>query len=398
MTTSQTTGKEKTSAPAVTQVAQSAIDSFIQEGISIPKTGDAGAAARSFPSQPVWKGLRATGTELGLGTGDLEGAAALWCAEFLALTTNNTLLYAEVKKGIYDDLIRRAAGVLGRNADPRAAVVDAGTAKVFDTAQRVYETMHRISDLPVNVDFFSAVVYHALGIHPETIVYNHLNQPRELAKAQAVTTFFAAAVLMFAAACESTPPPQTLPEITFSHMQPIKLNVREIEVVSNYRPPMKAPNVEHLLRQNPEASLRRWANDRLRAVGSSGTARLVITNASIVETALAYRGVPYRNGGSDPKGFDCSGLVQYAYGQAGIRVPRTTAQQFGAATRIDRREARPGDLLFFRISRTVSHVGIYIGNGEMIHAPAATLTELASVHDLNAGDLIATGTPACDRS
>ena len=94
-------------------------------------------------------------------------------------------------------------------------------------------------------------------------------------------------VLLFAAACEKDPPPQTMPEITFSHMAPIKLDVRTIEIVSNYRLPMKPPNVEHLLRQNPEASLRRWANDRLRAVGSAGTARLVIATASIVETALA---------------------------------------------------------------------------------------------------------------
>ena len=94
-------------------------------------------------------------------------------------------------------------------------------------------------------------------------------------------------VLAFAAACDTAPPPQTLPEITFAHQPPIKLDVRSIDVVSNYRPPMKAPNVEHMLRQNPEASLRRWAHDRLRAVGSTGTARLVIANASIVETPLA---------------------------------------------------------------------------------------------------------------
>lgn len=97
----------------------------------------------------------------------------------------------------------------------------------------------------------------------------------------------AAVVLMFATACDTAPPPQMLPEITFSHLAPIKLDVRSVEIVSNYRPPMKAPNVEHLLRQNPEASLRRWANDRLRAVGSTGTARLVIANASIAETPLS---------------------------------------------------------------------------------------------------------------
>lgn len=102
--------------------AQESIDAFIQEGIRLPK--GKGAPSRAFPSQPVWQGLRAAGTELWLDTGDLEGAAGLWCAEFSALTTNNTLLYAEVKKGIYDELIGRAAQALGKDFDPRAAVVE----------------------------------------------------------------------------------------------------------------------------------------------------------------------------------------------------------------------------------------------------------------------------------
>jgi cell wall-associated NlpC family hydrolase len=93
--------------------------------------------------------------------------------------------------------------------------------------------------------------------------------------------------------------------------------------------------------------------------------------ASIVLDAAESRlGAPYRYGGSGPDAFDCSGLVAYAHGQAGIVVPRTAAQQFEAATPVPRTELRPGDLVFFRLSgRTVSHVGIYAGGNRFVHAP-----------------------------
>jgi cell wall-associated NlpC family hydrolase len=88
----------------------------------------------------------------------------------------------------------------------------------------------------------------------------------------------------------------------------------------------------------------------------------------IVFTALQMVGVPYRYGGSTPEGFDCSGLVQYAYRSAGLSVPRTSREQFKASTPVTLAEAGAGDLLFFR-SVNNSHVGIYIGKGRFVHAP-----------------------------
>ena len=88
------------------------------------------------------------------------------------------------------------------------------------------------------------------------------------------------------AACETPLVEQRLPELTFAHLKPIKLNVATIEVVSQYRPPMKRPNVEHLFPTPPLKALRRWAGDRLKAVGKSGSARLVIHKASAVESLL----------------------------------------------------------------------------------------------------------------
>ena len=98
------------------------------------------------------------------------------------------------------------------------------------------------------------------------------------------------------------------------------------------------------------------------------------SGTTIAATAEQYLGVPYVWGGSSPQGFDCSGLVQYVYGQFGINLPRTTVDQANAGTAIpDISQALPGDLVFFPgadgTPTAPGHVGIYLGNGQMIAAP-----------------------------
>ena len=92
----------------------------------------------------------------------------------------------------------------------------------------------------------------------------------------------------------------------------------------------------------------------------------------VVATALMYRGVPYRNGGSDPSGFDCSGFVQWVFAQHGIALPRATQEQYRTGAKIDRANVRPGDLVFFEtVSRGASHVGIALGGDQFVHAPSS---------------------------
>lgn len=89
--------------------------------------------------------------------------------------------------------------------------------------------------------------------------------------------------------------------------------------------------------------------------------------AAAVSYAYSKLGSPYVWGATGPSAFDCSGLVQAAYRAAGISLPRTTYAQIGAGRRVPRSELRPGDLVFFYSG--ISHVGLYIGDGRMIHAP-----------------------------
>ena len=83
--------------------------------------------------------------------------------------------------------------------------------------------------------------------------------------------------------------------------------------------------------------------------------------------ALNEVGVPYRWGGMSPaSGFDCSGLVYWAYGRLGIKLPHSSFALYDRGRRIGRARMRPGDVLFFR---GLGHVGIYVGRGRMVHAP-----------------------------
>ncbi len=97
------------------------------------------------------------------------------------------------------------------------------------------------------------------------------------------------------------------------------------------------------------------------------------TVQAIMNEALKYEGYPYVFGGSSPStSFDCSGIVQWCYGKAGIQLPRVAQAQYDATTHIPLSEAKAGDLVFFHSTYNsgslVSHVGIYVGNNQMFHA------------------------------
>ena len=88
--------------------------------------------------------------------------------------------------------------------------------------------------------------------------------------------------------------------------------------------------------------------------------------------ALKMVGKPYRYGGSSPAGFDCSGLIQYSYKQAGVSLPRSTDDLLRTSQPLRGAHLRRGDLLFFdQEGRKNSHVGIYLGEGQFVHAPSS---------------------------
>ncbi|MDX6402275.1 MAG: peptidoglycan DL-endopeptidase CwlO [Gaiellaceae bacterium] len=89
-------------------------------------------------------------------------------------------------------------------------------------------------------------------------------------------------------------------------------------------------------------------------------------HGGVVGIAMRYLGVPYVWGGSSPRGFDCSGLVAYVFAQIGVSLPHSSYAMYGMGTPVSISQLQPGDLVFFT---GASHMGIYIGGGQFIHAP-----------------------------
>jgi len=105
---------------------------------------------------------------------------------------------------------------------------------------------------------------------------------------------------------------------------------------------------------------------------------------ALVGTALALRGTPYRNGGSDPAGFDCSGFTQYVFAQYGVALPRGVRDQFQVGKTVRPEDLAPGDIVFFSTTDPgPSHVAIVIGGDEFVHAPSST--GVVRVEHLSAG-------------
>jgi len=99
----------------------------------------------------------------------------------------------------------------------------------------------------------------------------------------------------------------------------------------------------------------------------------------VVGIAMQYLGVPYRWGGADPSGFDCSGFSMYVYAKVGVSLPHHAASQYGMGTPVSKDQLAPGDLVFFN---GLGHMGIYIGGGQFIHAPhTGDVVKISSLSD-----------------
>ncbi|WP_141314408.1 NlpC/P60 family protein [Streptomyces spinoverrucosus] len=104
-----------------------------------------------------------------------------------------------------------------------------------------------------------------------------------------------------------------------------------------------------------------------------------------VDFALQQLGKPYIWGATGPHSYDCSGLIQAAYGHADVNIPRVTTKQARAGTPVALSQLRPGDLVLFSHRSHNDHVGLYIGNGKMIHAPKSNdVVKISDIHSQGA--------------
>ncbi|MGI8607396.1 MAG: NlpC/P60 family protein [Gaiellaceae bacterium] len=115
------------------------------------------------------------------------------------------------------------------------------------------------------------------------------------------------------------------------------------------------------------------------ADGASGSSPPPATYGGVVAIAMKYLGVPYVWGGASPSGFDCSGLIMYAYAQVGVSLPHNAAMQYGYGSPVSKDQLQAGDLVFFN---GLGHNGMYIGGGSFIHAPhSGDVVKISSLSD-----------------
>ncbi len=151
-------------------------------------------------------------------------------------------------------------------------------------------------------------------------------------------------------------------------------NAAEIAAATD---PVAVPSTYNLFTSwfAPQAAM---GEDPLLVENENGLAQLPRTAAlhasDLVVDALGLLGISYRLGGSSPEsGFDCSGMVRYVFQNAlGMDLPRRAEEISRVGRKVDRNELKPGDLVFYKtLRRTISHVGIYLGDNRFIHAPSA---------------------------
>ena len=155
-----------------------------------------------------------------------------------------------------------------------------------------------------------------------------------------------------------------------------------IELTNTWMPKAQVSQIQAAAaeRKAAEAKARAEAAEKAKAAAKAKSASSASSKSysaptssskgqAIVEQAKKYLGVRYVYGGTTPKGFDCSGLVQYVCKSLGINVNRTAAAQFNNGKAVNKSDLQAGDLVFFAKGGRIHHVGIYVGNGQMIHAP-----------------------------
>lgn len=135
----------------------------------------------------------------------------------------------------------------------------------------------------------------------------------------------------------------------------------------------------------PSAAALNGTTDSGTASSPETTVPVTVTGSQILAEAKKHLGAPYVYGGATPAGFDCSGFVYYVLRQVGLSPYRTPADQYRQGTAVEKADLQPGDIVFFAntYASGISHVGIYAGNGQFIHAPNSRST--VSYSDLTSG-------------
>ncbi|WCK55884.1 C40 family peptidase [Aneurinibacillus sp. Ricciae_BoGa-3] len=116
----------------------------------------------------------------------------------------------------------------------------------------------------------------------------------------------------------------------------------------------------------------------------AGQASAAVSASGLISSAKTLMGTPYVFGGTSTSGFDCSGFIDYIFKKQHVSLPRTADGIYQQGKSVSRSSLRPGDLVFFKTSRSsahISHTGMYIGNGKFIHAATSKGVSISDLND-----------------
>lgn len=170
----------------------------------------------------------------------------------------------------------------------------------------------------------------------------------------------------------SSPDAAAVPAPRAATVTPVSLAAAPVATapaVKSVSPAQKAATAQAQQQAEQKATAKKQAATEKKESAKAAPASLGSLGERIVAQAAEFKGVPYEWGGTTPSGFDCSGLTKYVFGEMGIKLPRTSQQQYDAAEHISQSQAQPGDLVFMGGENSIYHVAIYAGNGKMWTAP-----------------------------
>jgi cell wall-associated NlpC family hydrolase len=203
----------------------------------------------------------------------------------------------------------------------------------------------RLTPKPAKAQSFEAALASTLGEAPPLATL-----PPEI-KEQARQKTTGNEVRGVVARCEDSPPPCLPSEFTPEEEAVLKVWAKSVNSSARAAKPAKVPSLD-------------LPPSEAAATGSADP-------DAVIKTAAAQVGKRYSVGGESPRqGFDCSGLTSYAYSQSGLDIPRNSREQYRQGTPVSREELKKGDLVFFG-KKGVNHVGIYVADGNFVHAASS---------------------------
>ncbi|WP_405586457.1 NlpC/P60 family protein [Streptomyces sp. NBC_01190] len=294
---------------------------------------------------------------------------------------------SEVKKQV--DSLNQQAEVATQQYDQAKEKTDTQRAKANQLLEQVAQKTEKLNETRRVLGQFASEQYREGGMdattqlllsaNPEAfLAQTHMMDRASLTQEQALKTF---QIQQEQAAIQRSQASASLSELTSAQA---KLAAQKKNVSAKLAAAQKllnSLNAEQRARiaamNRPPASSTGFAKSSAGGSSSSGSSASSASYnyngpasgraAAAIQFALAQRGKPYVSGGTGPGAYDCSGLTQAAYAAAGIKIGRTTWDQVTDGTSVSEADLRPGDLVFFYSG--ISHVGIYLGNGQVVHAP-----------------------------